>query len=46
MPELPEVETVRRGLAPYVDGARIEAVTLNRKDLRFASGAKPARGRR
>lgn len=35
MPELPEVETVRRGLAPYVEGACIEAVTLNRKDLRF-----------
>jgi formamidopyrimidine-DNA glycosylase len=34
MPELPEVETVRRSLAPYVEGARIEAVTLNRKDLR------------
>lgn len=36
MPELPEVETVRRGLAPYLTGARIETVTLNRKDLRFA----------
>lgn len=36
MPELPEVETVRRGLAPFVEGARIESVTLNRKDLRFA----------
>jgi len=36
MPELPEVETVRRGLAPYVTGARIEAVALNRADLRFA----------
>jgi formamidopyrimidine-DNA glycosylase len=35
MPELPEVETVRRGLAPYVTGARIERVTLNRGDLRF-----------
>lgn len=35
MPELPEVETVRRGLAPFLEGARIEAVTLNRKDLRF-----------
>lgn len=34
MPELPEVETVRRSLAPYVEGARIEKVTLNRKDLR------------
>ncbi|GHA22821.1 formamidopyrimidine-DNA glycosylase [Devosia pacifica] len=35
MPELPEVETVRRGLEPYLTDARIEAVTLNRKDLRF-----------
>ena len=35
MPELPEVETVRRGLVPYVTGARIEAVRLNRADLRF-----------
>src|ERR1700749_3062743 len=35
MPELPEVETVRRGLAPYLEGARIDKVILNRKDLRF-----------
>ncbi len=35
MPELPEVETVRRGLEPWLTGARIETVTLNRKDLRF-----------
>lgn len=35
MPELPEVETVRRGLEPYVTGAHIDKVTLNRKDLRF-----------
>lgn len=35
MPELPEVETVRRGLDPYVSGARIEEVTLRRADLRF-----------
>ncbi|WP_297102930.1 bifunctional DNA-formamidopyrimidine glycosylase/DNA-(apurinic or apyrimidinic site) lyase [uncultured Devosia sp.] len=35
MPELPEVETVRRGLAPWLEGATIKAVTLNRKDLRF-----------
>jgi formamidopyrimidine-DNA glycosylase len=34
MPELPEVETVRRGLAPYLEGAMIDTVTLNRKDLR------------
>ncbi|HHN66827.1 MAG TPA: hypothetical protein ENK15_02160, partial [Thermopetrobacter sp.] len=26
MPELPEVETVRRGLAPHVTGRRIVAV--------------------
>lgn len=35
MPELPEVETVRRGLAPHVIGARIERVHLARPDLRF-----------
>jgi formamidopyrimidine-DNA glycosylase len=35
MPELPEVETVRRGLDPYVAGARIGKVTLKRGDLRF-----------
>jgi formamidopyrimidine-DNA glycosylase len=35
MPELPEVETVRRGLAPYMEGRRIHALTLNRPDLRF-----------
>ena len=35
MPELPEVETVRRGLAPAMEGRRIEHVTLGRPDLRF-----------
>jgi formamidopyrimidine-DNA glycosylase len=35
MPELPEVETVRRGLAPHLEGARIAHVALNRPDLRF-----------
>lgn len=35
MPELPEVETVRRGLSQEVVGARIRNVTLNRGDLRF-----------
>ncbi len=35
MPELPEVETVRRGLAPVMEDAVIEAVTQNRPDLRF-----------
>ena len=35
MPELPEVETVRRGLAPVMEGAVFSKVTLNRPDLRF-----------
>jgi formamidopyrimidine-DNA glycosylase len=35
MPELPEVETVRRGLAPWLEGARIDKVTLHRENLRF-----------
>ncbi len=35
MPELPEVETVRRGLGPAMQGRRIERVVLRRRDLRF-----------
>ena len=35
MPELPEVETVRRGLEPAMVGQRILKLDLNRKDLRF-----------
>ena len=35
MPELPEVETVRRGLAPVMEGARFVAVTAHRGDLRW-----------
>ena len=35
MPELPEVETVRRGLAPVMEGARFEEVTAHRGDLRW-----------
>ena len=35
MPELPEVETVRRGLAPVLEGRTIDAVHLARADLRF-----------
>ncbi|WP_209348761.1 bifunctional DNA-formamidopyrimidine glycosylase/DNA-(apurinic or apyrimidinic site) lyase [Pontixanthobacter sp. CEM42] len=34
MPELPEVETTVRGLAKFLDGERIERVTLNRPDMR------------
>jgi len=35
MPELPEVETVRRGLEPALLGARIVKVEQRRPDLRF-----------
>ena len=35
MPELPEVETVRRGLTPVLEGARLSRVTIRRPDLRF-----------
>jgi len=35
MPELPEVETVRRGLAPAMEGARFKKVEVRRKDLRW-----------
>jgi len=35
MPELPEVETVRRGLQPVMEGARITRVETRRPDLRF-----------
>jgi len=35
MPELPEVETVRRGLQPVMEGARIVGVETRRPDLRF-----------
>jgi formamidopyrimidine-DNA glycosylase len=35
MPELPEVETVRRGLQPAMEGARLVKVEARRKDLRF-----------
>jgi formamidopyrimidine-DNA glycosylase len=35
MPELPEVETVRRGLAPVIEGRRLSRVEARRPDLRF-----------
>lgn len=35
MPELPEVETTRRGLAPHVEGRRVGGVVLRRPDLRW-----------
>lgn len=35
MPELPEVETVCRGLQPFVEGRRIDGISLRRDGLRF-----------
>lgn len=35
MPELPEVETVRRGLAPAMEGVVIAKADVNRPDLRW-----------
>jgi formamidopyrimidine-DNA glycosylase len=35
MPELPEVETVRRGLAPAMEGQRFKSVEVRRRDLRW-----------
>ena len=35
MPELPEVETTRRGLLPHVVGQRVAHVRLRRPDLRW-----------
>jgi len=55
MPELPEVETVMRGLAPVMEGVRIVRAEVNRPDLRWPfpermaerlTGARVARLRR
>ena len=35
MPELPEVETVMRGLQPHLEGAKIRQVVQRRPNLRF-----------
>lgn len=35
MPELPEVETTRRGIAPYLVGRRVEALKIRQARLRW-----------
>jgi formamidopyrimidine-DNA glycosylase len=35
MPELPEVETTRRGIAPVLEGRRVTAVTVRQSRLRW-----------
>ena len=42
MPELPEVETVRRGLAPVMEGAVIARADVRRPDLRWPFPAQMA----
>jgi len=42
MPELPEVETVRRGLLPVMEGAVIARADVNRPDLRWPLPARMA----
>lgn len=49
MPELPEVETVKRGLAPSMEGRLLTRLDLRRPDLRFplpADFAARVEGRR
>ena len=43
MPELPEVETTRRGLAPHLEGRTVTSVVLRRPDLRWPIPAEVAR---
>ena len=40
MPELPEVETVRSGLAPLISGHLIEQVTVRHRGLRWPVGRR------
>lgn len=35
MPELPEVETTRRGIAPYLVGRRVDSLTIRQPRLRW-----------
>ena len=45
MPELPEVETTRRGLLPHVAGRRIQHVLLRRADLALFQAKRAGRNR-
>lgn len=44
MPELPEVETVRRGLDRYLPGQRLEQLVLRRDDLRWPIPKRACKG--
>ncbi|MEO1008829.1 MAG: bifunctional DNA-formamidopyrimidine glycosylase/DNA-(apurinic or apyrimidinic site) lyase [Planctomycetota bacterium] len=41
MPELPEVETLRRSLEPHLVGRTVAAATLHRRDIAVAPGDPP-----
>lgn len=43
MPELPEIESIRRSIVPHVVGARVTTATLHRRDILVAEG-DPAGG--
>ncbi|MGD8977143.1 MAG: bifunctional DNA-formamidopyrimidine glycosylase/DNA-(apurinic or apyrimidinic site) lyase [Gammaproteobacteria bacterium] len=43
MPELPEVETTRRGIAPWLEGATVASVTVREPRLRWPVPARLAR---
>ncbi|MGC2433992.1 MAG: DNA-formamidopyrimidine glycosylase family protein, partial [Desulfobaccales bacterium] len=45
MPELPEVEVIRRGLAPHLVGRRFLRVSVGEKSLRRQSPALELEGR-
>ncbi len=38
MPELPEVETTKRGIAPYIIGQSIEKIDVHHRSLRYPVG--------
>ncbi len=40
MPELPEVETTRRGIAPYIEGKTVQDVVLRQRRLRWPVPAR------
>ncbi len=44
MPELPEVETVRRGLAERIAGQRLDSVEFSRSDLRWPMPIEAVKG--
>lgn len=40
MPELPEVETTRRGIAPHIEGRKVTGVTIRQRQLRWPVSAR------